>query len=147
MAVDSFQSVNWGEEEVTPAKLNAMNSNDEWLYHHLPYVKYSGYGGLTRDIQTKIGSGVITIPRSKRAHQDLKVEFNGLFTTNCKPIIVCGFTTHYVSRMTATVWGFRGRGYVPLHDGFNVTVCATEMDKENNWFQRTSYLNWIAVGW
>lgn len=147
MAVDSFQSVNWGEEEVTPAKLNAMTTNDDWLYEHLPYVKYSGYGGIRRDLQTRVGAGVITIPKSNRAHQDLRVEFDNLFTTNCKPIIVTGIVSHYVSRMTVTTWGFRGRGYVPLQDGFMATVGCVEMDKENNYFQKTSYLNWMAIGW
>jgi hypothetical protein len=135
MAVDSFQSVNWGEEEITPAKLNLMGSNEDWLYEHLPYVKYSGYGNIRRDLQTRIGSGVISIPKTTRKHQDLRVEFDNLFTTNCKPIIVTGITSHYVSRMTVCVWGFRGRGYVPLQDGFMATVACVEMDKENNYFQ------------
>lgn len=147
MAVDSFQSVNWGEEDITPGKLNAMATNDDWLYEHLPYVRYTGYGGIRRDTDVRVGCGVVTLPRTKAAHQDVRVEFDNLFTVNCKPIIVCGVVTHYVSRMTVTVWGFRGRGYVPLHDGFNATVCAVEMARENNYFQRTSYLNWMAIGW
>jgi hypothetical protein len=110
-------------------------------------VKYSGYGNIRRDLQTRIGSGVISIPKTTRKHQDLRVEFDNLFTTNCKPIIVTGITSHYVSRMTVCVWGFRGRGYVPLQDGFMATVACVEMDKENNYIQKTSYLNWIAIGW
>lgn len=147
MAVEAFQSVKFGEEELTPAKLNALSENQDWLFEHLPLVKYSGYGGLRRDNQTRVGCGVVTIPSSSRRHQDIRVEFNSLFTTNCKPIIVTGIVSHYVSRMTVAMWGFRGRGYVPLHDGFMATVACVEMDKENNYFQKTSYLNWIAVGY
>lgn len=147
MAVEAYNPQSWGEEDITTGKLNAMTSNDDWLYENLPRVHLQTYGGVRRDRKCKIAAGVITIPKSKEKIQHLRVDFDDFFTTNCKPIICATIVSHQNSKYVVTTYGTRGQGYVPLNDGFMARVAVFESNDKVNFFNKTSYLNWIAVGY
>lgn len=147
MPVTAFNNVTWGEEDVTAAKLNSMAQNSLWLYENLPKAHLLTYGGIRKDEKVKIAAGVITIPKSKEKIQQLKVDFDSFFTKNCKPIIVCTIVSHQNSKYVVTTYGIRGQGYVPLDDGFMARVAVFETNANVNFFNKTSYLNWIAMGY
>lgn len=55
--IEAFNPVSWGEEDVTAGKLNAMASNEQWLYENLPRVHLQTYGGIRKDTKCKIAAG------------------------------------------------------------------------------------------
>lgn len=87
------------------------------------------------------------IPKSKEKIQYIQVPFDDFFTPNCKPVIVCTIVSHQNSKYVVTTHGLRGHGYVPLNDGFMARVAVFETNEKVNFFNRTSYLNWVAVGY
>jgi hypothetical protein len=148
MAVSQFQDLSWGPDEpLDMDKLNAMVGNERYLAAHMPKLSFSSYGGITKDAGVKIACGVVTVPPKKEHTQSVTVNFGSFFTEGCKPIIATGIMSYGNGRVHCIVHSHTNQNYVPDHRGFIAKVQTNELRDKWNYFWKTMYINWIAMGY
>lgn len=149
MAVNEFQDLSWvGDEPIDTDKLNAMVNNTKFVNQRLPKMSFQSYGGIQKDKGLKIACGVVTVPPRKNARdQSVTVNFGSFFTEGCKPIITTGIMSYGNGRVHVIVHSQTGQNFVPDHRGFIAKVFVNELSADWNYFWKTMYINWHAIGY
>lgn len=147
MAVSAFKDLAWNDDDTADKdKLNLMVNNTRYLFERAPRLYFNGYG-VKKDTGIKIASGTAIIPPKKSISQAINVYFGTFFTPGCKPVITTGIVSHYNGRVSDTMHALKGIGYVPDHTGFVARFGMVELNAATNYFVKTMYLHWIAVGY
>ena len=147
MAVTQYKDLAWGPTEALDMdKLNTMVNNSRYLFERAPKLYYSAYG-VKKDTGIRIACGVATVPPKKVDVQYINVSFGTFFSTSCKPVITLSITSPHNGRVIPTIYGIAGVNTQPDNTGFVARLAETELNAKANYFDKTMYLNWIAVGY
>jgi hypothetical protein len=147
VAVSAFKDLSWNDDDTADKdKLNLMVANTRYLFERAPKLYFNGYG-VKKDTGIKIASGTAVIPPKKATSQLINIYFGSFFTPGCKPVITNGIVSHYNGRIIPTMYALQGVGFVPDHTGFVSRLGMVETNSTVNYFVKTMYLHWIAVGY
>lgn len=146
MAVTQYKDIWWGATEaVDTDKLNTMVNNSRYLFERAPKLYYMAYG-QKKDTGIRMACGVATVAPRKANLTWVTVQFGTFFNTACKPVIAVSLTAGSRARIIPTLFGISGVNYQPDNRGFVCRLAATELSTKINYFDKTMYLNWIAMG-
>lgn len=148
MTSTPFSSVSWGDEAITPNKLNQMANNDNWLYDNTPRMYYNAWG-IRRNSGLVVAGGVARVGATKAAYSHVNVNFGTYFASGSKPIITTGVMTGPQGRLSIIVRGPTGGATTtdgPDHTGFSIWVYPNNIVAASNYIQQDVYINWISMG-
>lgn len=145
MASTPFKVVSWAPlDPITDEKLDAMVSNDNWLFDNMVRARY-GANGVSRDTGIRIASGLALITSGKSAEKSRSVTFGNYFSDSCKPVVTTGIVSGSQRQIFATIDG-PGSNPQPTRDGFQVHVHVNSNNKKKK-ISRNFYVSWHALGY
>lgn len=140
-----WKIVSWSPIDIiTDEKLDAMVSNDNWLKDNMPSAQYNAYG-LKRTTGVKFLSGIARIAASKSNVNSVSVDFGGIFTASCRPIVTTGINSTS-QRMVYVTFDGPGSEAHASSRGFQLTAYVDSVSKVKK-ITRNIYVNWIAIGY
>lgn len=147
MVASPFKPINWAPNEIiTEEKMDQLVNNTQWLKEYKPEALYTlpGAAGTRRDTGIKIvGGRAIVPPNPKNNTSKVAVRFGEFFTPRTQPII----TTGYVAAHRQTFVVINGiNSLIPDATGFEVEIVWHAQTKKKVTVSKTSYMNWIALG-
>ena len=145
MASTPFKVVSWAPlDPITDEKLDAMVSNDNWLFDNMVRARY-GANGVSRDTGIRIASGLALITSGKSAEKSRSVTFGNYFSDSCKPVVTTGIVSGSQRQIFATIDG-PGSNPQPTRDGFQVHVHENSNNKKKK-ISRNFYVSRHALGY
>lgn len=143
-----YEPVTWSRgERITTDKLNDMTSNEEYLFEQTPRIVYNA-NSLKKEGGMKIIAGIVPIPIQAEGSQFVDVYFGTVFSSGCNPVVTATIAAGagYAGKFTS-IGGLDG---TPVVDNRGVKVFITCIEAPiwtGPFFYRTTYINYIAVGW
>ncbi len=145
MAVTEYKATSWSTNE--PAfkdKLNQMTSNDQWLYEHMPKMRYKLDSGLTVEGGVRILAGYVRIgPRTNSRFAAAVVNFGAYFASGSRPIVVVGAPQAKPQREITLYIGGIGTQF-PDNRGFELYATAGTSAKA---ITADLYVHYVAIGY
>ncbi len=146
MPATPFKVISWSPDEpIDDYKLDAMNSNDNWLRQVMVRGQYRA-NGVYRDEGIRLASGLALITARKASTAAVNVNFGQYFSDGCKPVVTTGIVSRAQRQIFVTVDG-PGSQWLPSRDGFQVHVAVIAAKKANKKISRNFYVAWHAVGY
>ena len=145
MSTSSYKRLTWGNEPILTGKLQTMVDNTDFVYAHMPNVKYTR-AGVNRESGVKILAGAIHVPKKHAANKKRDVYFGSFFSAGCFPIIIASVNAAPQSRYIVNTRNLDDT-WLPDNRGFKAVISTNELTKKNNYMHFGVMLTYIAVGW
>lgn len=143
-----FNDVAWtDDEDITASKLNAMTSNDRYLFDHILTAKYTAYEAIDKADGIKIASGIIAFPASRDRQMAKEISFGRYFSQGCRPSIqaTCAVTDQV--RTFCTIQAIGSGVLRPDHTGFKAVLNADPLKEATVYFPTVTHVHWLAIGY
>lgn len=141
----SFQTIQnlTDQEGLDTDRINAIISNQQYLYENQLPMQYSAYGE-TKTESLKIAAGVVQMPSSGHFGTEKTVLFGGFFSTGTRPVVTLAHATK--ERKQCFIWmdGPGGNGIHPTDRGFRVGIIHYPYVGSMPSSER---IHWIAAGY
>jgi len=146
MAATPYKSVNFSGEALSQAKFQQLANNGQWLFENTPRVRYSSFGGLLKDSNTKIISGKSPYTAVNADYARVAVYFGSFFTAGCKPNVTATVEVGGgLVRKVVSLTSLSGGGVD--HTGFVAELFTVEAGTQNRLVEAGGFIHWQAIGY
>lgn len=141
-----YQSVSWGDEEITAAKLNQMNANTDYLLERAVPHQYSAYS-TNKTTGLKVICGIVSIGPSTARQMSKNVYFGRYFSAGCRPVVLATHASSNLWRVFISIGGIGANNLRPDHNGFKVVLNSDPLSTTKNHFAQGQHIHWLALGY
>lgn len=145
MSSTPYRPITWSDNEpISTDKLNAMTSNDQWLFENAPRMMYSN--GIIKTDGIKILAGTVVMPGADEWNSNTTVVFPNFFSSGCQPVITVTANAWPQGRYHLTISGI-GSGINIDNRGFFLRAAADEVNPKGMTIGKSFRVHWIAIGY
>jgi hypothetical protein len=146
LASTPYKPITWSNNEpLATDKLNAMASNEQWLFENAPRMMYSN--GVIKTDGVKILAGTVVMPGNTETYNtSATVTFPGFFSSGCAPVVTVTANAWPQGRYHLTVSGI-GSGINIDNRGFLVRAAADEVNSKGMTIGSSFRIHYVAIGY
>ena len=147
MASTPYRPITWSDNEpLATDKLNAMASNEQWLFENAPRMMYSNAGIIKTD-GVKILAGTVVMPGTAETYNSsTTVIFPNFFSSGCQPVVTVTANAWPQGRYHLTISGI-GSGVTIDNRGFLLRAAADEVNSKGMTIGKSFVVHYTAIGW